>query len=216
VAVIEDEAREAFLRGTEAAEAERWADSERAFRRAYELSGAPSALFNEAVALRALGRHVQACDAFARLLSLPREVVGDAMRAQAEHLRAESSTRVATLELAGSGLSDAEVRVDGVLLAPDVPQSRVPVDEGEHVLIVTRPGQPPFTRRVSVAGGEHARVLVPASLPGGSPRSRRARALWWIAGTVAVVAGASVAAILATRNDDEPLEPRAVTRFEVP
>jgi len=88
----QDEAREAFRLGGEAATEERWADSEVWFGRAYALSGAPSALYNRAVALRALGRHVDARDAFRTLLTLD---IDDTVRADAQRLLAEEERRAA-------------------------------------------------------------------------------------------------------------------------
>lgn len=138
----EDEAREAFRRGSEAATEERWADSEREFRRAYELSGVTSALYNQAVALRALGRHVEARAAFDVLLQDP-DALDPRVREEAERIRREAEARIATLVLAGLGAEGAEVRIalDGEETRDDGSRPlELEVDPGHHALTVERPG----------------------------------------------------------------------------
>src|SRR5688500_19004116 len=63
-----DQEREHYVRGLEAARREAWSDAVVHFRLSYELSGTSASLYNLAVALRALGRHRDARDAFDRLL----------------------------------------------------------------------------------------------------------------------------------------------------
>lgn len=141
-----DEAREAFQRGSEAAQEERWADSEREFRRAYELSGATSALFNRAVALRALGRHVEARDAFDVLLT-DASALDPAVREQVETLRRESAARVARLVLGGLAPPGSAQRVllDGDDAADEGARPLdLEVDEGHHTLSVEQAGFEPF------------------------------------------------------------------------
>ena len=106
-----DAAREAFLRGQEAADSGRWADALREFEQAYLMSGVPTALFNAGMALRALGRHKEARDTFDRLIeSHPDSPATE----QARPLRDEEAARVAVLELAGLDPSaEYELRLDG-------------------------------------------------------------------------------------------------------
>src|SRR3972149_6272050 len=63
------EARSLFLSGSSAVEAGRRAGALQSFERAYELAGVSAALYNAATALRSLGRHRDARDAFLQLLS---------------------------------------------------------------------------------------------------------------------------------------------------
>lgn len=157
----EPDAREAFARGSEAASEERWADSERWFRRAYELSGVSSALFNQAVALRALGRHREARDAFRRLLG---EDIDPSVRETARELMEQSAARVASLRLQGLD-PDTEhgVQLDG---EPREDDRRRPLvletDEGTHSVLVVRSGYEPFTWTGRVEPG--GMVSVPVEL----------------------------------------------------
>lgn len=153
------DAREAFRLGSEAAAEERWADSERWFRQAYELSQVASALFNQAVALRALGRHREARDAFASLLEGD---VDAAVRASAEQLMRQSANRVATIQLDGlDDDADHSVQLDG---APQADEGQRPLtieaDEGSHSILVVRPGYEPFTWSGTAAAGSTVHVEV--------------------------------------------------------
>jgi len=146
------DAREAFRRGSEAAAEERWADSERWFRRAYEASGVSSALFNQAVALRALGRHVEARDAFAELL---RGEVDPTVEQTARGLMEQSAARVATIELAGLEAGEEHgIQLDGVSQVDDGSRPLVlEADEGSHSVLVVRPGYEPYTWSGELAPG---------------------------------------------------------------
>src|SRR5690606_36962585 len=95
-----DEARSLFIDGSGDVEGFRWADAIPKFERSYALSCAPSALYNLAMALRALGRHRDARDAFDRLLGDHPDFSGE-LRELAVRYRREEAARVAVLLLAG-------------------------------------------------------------------------------------------------------------------
>src|SRR5262249_33702379 len=95
-----EEARARFSAGNRAVDAGRWADALADFERAYALSGVPAALFNAATTLRALGRHVEARDAFDQLLDAHPDL-DPTERDRARAMRSEEQARVATLSLVG-------------------------------------------------------------------------------------------------------------------
>lgn len=218
----DDEARTAFREGTEAAETERWADSERAFRRAYALSHAPSALFNRAVALRALGRHVEARDAFDELLAETDAPLESDLRESARTLRAESASRVASLTLTGLTLSPHRIRLDGRSVNDSMSRPLVfELDEGLHTVEVTREGHTSAVLSEELLPGEKRELRITLSpLPSSVAPAEKTRkhVWWWVGGAAAVVASGLTATtiVLLRRDDDEPLSPRASTVYEVP
>ncbi len=218
--VPEDEAREAFREGTEAALAQRWSEAERAFGRAYALSRAPSALFNQAVALRAMGMHVAARDAFARLLAMDDAQLTHQQRVDAVLLRDESAARVAVLELRGLDAGPHDLLVDGARREDDrVRPMRLELDAGAHHVEVRRVGYEPFAREVALEPGESSTLQVaftPADTRAAPASARTRRVLWWVGGSVALLLGAAAVTWGVTRDDHEPLEPRAEVVVRVP
>lgn len=154
-----DAARDAFLRGQEAADSGRWADALREFEQAYLMSGVPTALFNAGMALRALGRHKEARDTFDRLIeSHPDSPATE----QARPLRDEEAARVAVLELAGLDPgAEYELRLDGRRLdVPVAEVTEVEVDPGQHGVSAEREGYETFTWEGRLTDGARERIEV--------------------------------------------------------
>lgn len=217
------EAREAFARGSEAAAEERWADSERWFRRAYELSGVSSALFNQAVALRALGRHREARDAFRRLLG---QDIDSAVRDTARDLMEQSAARVATLRLQDLDPDTAHgVQLDGDPREDDRSRPLVlETDEGRHSVLVVRSGFEPFTWTGQVAAGGSTDVPVALeSLPEQRVVVRETAregtsvfeepAFWIVVGAVVALAAAGI--VTGVLFDQAQLQPMSGVRIEL-
>jgi hypothetical protein len=199
-----EEARARYSVGNRAVEAGRWADALIEFERAYALSGVPSALFNVATTLRALGRHVEARDAFDQLLtSHPKQDPADRKRALA--LRQEEQGRIATLQLDNLEAGhDVSVWVDGHPAPDDGARPLVlEVDPGRHALRIERPRYRIFTWKGDLGDGDKRAVRVeleveplavvvppikPPPAPGGVLRSP---VFWTIVGVVVVGAGAA-------------------------
>ncbi len=193
------EARALFAAGTAAVDAGRWADAVQSYQRAYELTGAPSALFNLSFALRALGRYREAVRGFDALLALPS--TSDAMREQASGLRDEVRARIALLRVDGLEASVAHtVRLDGEDV-PD-PGSRpwtLQADPGRHTLDIGREGYVTFGWTDVLAPGEMRDltvVLTPvppeaAPLPPPGPNLAEEPWLWVVVGAVLLGAGAA-------------------------
>lgn len=195
------EAREAFLAASQAAEEERWADALEGFERAYLLSGVPTALFNAAMVLRALGRHRDARDAFRRLLADHPEY--DA-REEAQALLEEEAARVAVLELVGlDPQADYEIRLDGRLVETARGSRReLETDAGRHTVVTDREGYETFTWEGSVRDGERRRIEVVMQELQLEPERRpiyKSAALWIVVGVVVAGAAALTGVLLQRR-----------------
>ncbi len=206
-----EEAKARFLAGRAAVEAGRWADAVENFERAYQLSKAPSALYNLAVALRALGRYREARDQLERLFEVHGERLSPRLRADAERYLEEARGQVATLLLEGLETElRHRVRVDGRLV-PDEGERplRVEVDPGRHALVVRAEGRRPFEWEGEVGAGATERIeaslLVeeesapaPSPLQPAPPREEEEGGLlsspwFWVGTTVVLAAGAGAA-----------------------
>jgi hypothetical protein len=214
-----EEALSLFAAGSEAATNARWADALRSFERAYRLTGRFSALFNLAKTLRAVGRHVEARDAFAQFLTrhgdAPREIIDEARA-----LLAEEAARVATLSLVGlPEVAGLTLSLDGTNV-PDGGRRPLDldVDPGEHTLRVDLSGHEPWRWTGSIADGARQEVqvrLVP--LPERTRVVERSRSVFaepvfWIITAVVVLAGAGVVAWLVYDGAQlDPLSPNVVT-----
>jgi tetratricopeptide (TPR) repeat protein len=213
-----EEARALFAAGSTAATNQRWADALRMFERAYLLTGRFSALFNLAKTLRAVGRHVEARDAFAQLLTRHADAPPEILE-EARNLLAEESARVATLSLVGLPPAPGLVlSLDGMTV-PDRGQRplELDVDPGEHTLRIDLSGYEPWRWSGSVADGAREQVRVQLV-----PRQERTRVversrsifsepLFWVLTSVVLVAGAGVTAwLLYDAAQLDPLSPNVV------
>lgn len=192
----------AFEAGEAAAEEERWADAITAFREAYDLTGVPTALFNVAYALRALGRYVEARQAFEELFTLR---VPEEIRADAEAYRDEVTARIAHVELEGLDEAiDYEFRLDGQIV--DAAGTHViDCDPGNHRIEVHRIGYVPFEWSGTVGEGQRRSLTVELSpLPTAGGNLAEEPWLWIVIGVV-VVGGAVAAGFII--DDQAQLRP---------
>jgi hypothetical protein len=205
------EGRAAYARGLTAADEVRWSDALREFERAYELARVPSALFNVATTLRALGRHVDARDTLTRLL---RDHELDAeTQAEAARLLREESTRVARLRVGGLPTIDRlELRLDGRLTPLGTARPlELFVDPGTHVVEASAPAHTAARWEGTLTDGAVEDVTLtptplaiprptPAAPP--APRASGGSSAWiWITLAVVVVAGAGVGVGLYLQDD---------------
>ncbi len=157
-----EEARARFVAGRAAIEAGRWADAVENFERAYALSSAPSALYNEAVALRALGRYLEARDALRLLLRRHADKLSATRREEAERYLQEAETQVASVRLVGLAHAVPHiVRLDARVVEDDGSRPLVlETDPGEHVVEVSRPHHEPFEWHGTLEPGETTTLQV--------------------------------------------------------
>ncbi|MEM6960362.1 MAG: tetratricopeptide repeat protein [Myxococcota bacterium] len=201
------QALDAFRLGSEAAAEERWADSARHFEEAYNLTGSPSASFNRGVALRAMGRHVEARDAFDEALRAD-PPLDDASREIAQQLRDQSSDRISTLTLVGLDPDTVhEITLDGADLQDDSSRPfSSEVNEGLHSLVVQRPGWEPFAWNGDVMAG--ASISIDVELMERAKQRSLAKEPWFWVLTSALTVGAVVGTVLIVRRtqDSNPVQ----------
>ncbi|NOY94443.1 MAG: hypothetical protein GXP55_24975 [Deltaproteobacteria bacterium] len=205
------EARALFIAGQAAVDSERWADAVDSFRRAYLLVHAPSALYNVAYALRALGRHRESRDAFEQLLT-EHDNLSEQLLTDSRRYLEEERGRVAVLMLMGLDPdSTYTVRLDGTGRSDDGQRPLlVEADPGSHTLTVRAPGvDQPFVWEGEVTEGAHVRVPLhfeePATGAEDGPEEShggvlRSPIFWTIVG-VLVVGGAVSAGVMLNRGD---------------
>lgn len=194
-----DEARARYSAGNRAVEAGRWADALGDFERSYALSGVSAALFNLATTLRALGRHVEARDAFDQLLK-DHPGADPSQREKARALRDEEQGRIATLTLEDlPPKAEVTVSIDGRRIADDGSRPLVvELDPTRHELRVERAKHRPMQWRGPFGDGDKRTITVklepepeaPAPVPAKGGGVLRSPIFWTIVG-VAVVGGAA-------------------------
>jgi hypothetical protein len=222
----------AFREGSLAADDLRWHDAERAFARAFELSGLPQALYMQGVALRALDRPVEARDTLRRVVALlerdaaARTENADIL-AEARALADQSEARIARLEI-GPLSPDVILRVDGRVHRAANGRAEIEVDPGTRSVVVEREGHETFVWSGEATPGARTTVevvqppiAVDASRSAGSaadeaPSRRRRRAI--VATLVGVVlVGAAVPLGLRLSRPPDRVTPQYPERvFEVP
>jgi len=211
------EARSLFVAGTAAVEAGRWADAVEKFERSYELSGVAAALYNAATALRALGRHHDARDAFDVLLRVHGGDLEDEMKRSAQTLREEEAARVAVLELGGlPPPGELTVRLDGTLATDEGGRPlAIETDAGTHTLRVELPQHEAFLWDGRLRDGEHMALRVQLRRIVLDDRSDDSNffespIFWGIAGGVLVVGAVIVGLLLYDAQQLDPLSPNVV------
>ncbi len=201
------EARDLFLRGTEDAEAGRWADALDAFRRAYELSGIAAALYNAATTLRSVGRYRDARDAFDQL-TREHPDLEDEMANSARDLRREVAARVAVLEVRDLPVDpDLRLRLDGVMVTDTTARPlELHIDSGSHTLRVERDRYEAFLWEGRIDDGARRVIdVVLVELPEVETRNVGRIVLYSV--IAIVVAGAAVTLGLLLR--EEGLQPES-------
>ena len=178
---------EAFSRGSRATETERWDNAENCFHLAWQLSHVALARYNQAVALRALGRYREARDGFDEALTAG---LDETRAPLATTMRAEVAASVAGVLIEGIPADvDVEIELDGNIVETD---GRTPIecDGGRRSVVVRAPGYTPFTWSGDVLAGTTASVPVDLQrIPSGSNIFEEP--LFWII-TGVVLAGAGI------------------------
>ncbi|HJL01621.1 MAG TPA: PEGA domain-containing protein [Polyangiaceae bacterium LLY-WYZ-15_(1-7)] len=160
----EAQARELFIEGAHAYQAEDYDTALEAFTRSYAIRPVPVVLFNLAQTLRFLGRAAEAVDAFDRYLETEDEVPEE-RRVAIEDAVAELRAELAPVRLIVD-TPGVEVRVGERLLGTSPFPERVWVTPGSRRFEATKENHEPATRTVELRAGEEATVrLAPQALP---------------------------------------------------
>ncbi|MET0795571.1 MAG: tetratricopeptide repeat protein [Polyangiaceae bacterium] len=136
-----------FQLGLEHADASELDSAASEFEKAYELSPNFAVLYNLARIYGALGRSVEALDAFSRFLADGGAAITPQRRAEVEGLISIHQKRIGIVEI-GVEPETADVQIDGSLLPRE--RRTVPLVNGRHVLVVSAPRHNPEVRILSV------------------------------------------------------------------
>jgi tetratricopeptide (TPR) repeat protein len=211
-----ERARELFIEGSSAVDEGRWSDAVDSFTKSYELSGVPPALFNVGFALRALGRHVQAQEAFERLLARHRDDLAPAMLEQAEELLREQRRRVARLTVKGLEKETRyELRLDGIHIDDEGERPlRLRLNPGRHSFSAATEGVQPYQWEGELADGQRIQLWAELEpIPEEEGRSVFRHPVFWVVVGAAVIGGGVATGIVLQRNAQ--LEPMSDRRFSL-
>jgi len=144
----EEEAQQAFREGVEAARQSHWPEARSSFEQAYALSPRPVVLINLAGAQARTGRLLEAARNYHRILDDSTSGETAPFRKAAAEVLPELEQRIPRIRVHATGHSDADTfEIDGENIPPTNLPGPVPLDPGQHTLVVSR------------AGVERARVL---------------------------------------------------------
>lgn len=162
----EEEARALFSQGVEAASAERWDEAIDRFQRSFALIERPGTAYNLAVALDRAGRAGEAAEMLETYFRIA--PADDSRMAEAQALRTELASRLATLTLTVSP-EDASVEIDGTPREGSGGVRTYALDPGAHTIVVAADGYATQSINVSALGGPlaHTVTLVAGSSGGG-------------------------------------------------
>ncbi len=206
-------ARELFSRAERDEDAGRWADALEKLKKTGSVKMTPGIRFHIALCEQKLGKLAAALTDYVAADDAAREEGNkDVVDAVLEPL-AEVRARVPTITLRPPpGVSDAEISLDGEILASGSLGAPFPVEIGSHAIAARAPNRMPFSATVSVTEKQAVSldVLLPAAVPLPAPvpappprqteadthsRAPRAAAIVTSAGTLAL-AGFGVGAFL--------------------
>ena len=156
------------------------------FREAYALYPEPAYLYDIGVECQALGRDVEALDAYARFLADPKGTPRGLV-SHASELRAELEKQLGEIQLRGP--AGAEIDVD------DEPRGALPLGipmrakAGVHRVTVRQSGFEPFRAEVQVPEGGSVVVDVPALAPSELAPPAAAKPQPWLSWAVSIGLG---------------------------
>ncbi|MCC7535420.1 MAG: PEGA domain-containing protein [Deltaproteobacteria bacterium] len=197
-----DRARALFREGVRLTDELQWSDALEAFRGSYRIRPAPAALLNIGIALRSLGRYVEAEEALSRYLRLyrGRNPEHDAL---AMRYVAEAGARIAQLSVRTRPAA-VELTIDGrpVRGERDGDVTVLRVDPGEHFIGARARGYAPVRRAITlVPNSDEAIVLTLQRIETPDEGGPSGWIFVGIGAGVAAAAGAVVAAILLTAEE---------------
>jgi hypothetical protein len=172
------EARERFARALRLFNESDNAAALAEYQRVYEIVPSAVVLYNIGLVYAAMGRPVEAVDAFDRLLKSPASLTPEQL-ARATATRAAQVDRVAEI-VVKANVEGAAIEVDSLEVARAPLKAPLKVASGTHVVAAVLPGYVPVRKSVSVAGhaqaevslelvpmqGRLAHLVVQSSLPG--------------------------------------------------
>jgi hypothetical protein len=162
---VRAEAHLHYQRAIELADDGAYAEAVVEFRRAYELLPHPTVLYNLGQAYAALGKPVEAVDAFKRYLSDGGSEVTPERQSQVAAEIQRQETRIALL-LIETNVSGADIRVDGLDVGKSPLPAPIRIAVGDHRVAASLEGYRSGEQSVTVTGEEQRAVsLVLEKIP---------------------------------------------------
>jgi tetratricopeptide (TPR) repeat protein len=154
-----DEARARFQKGVQLFHEGGFGAALAEFQKAYQIAPSYRLLYNIAQVHYELHDYVSAQKAFKQYLA---EGGGEVAADRREQVGAEIQKlegRIAAVEVA-TNIDGAEVRIDEVPVGVSPLRAAVPVNAGPRRISISKTGYPPTARNVTLAGGDHVRVVI--------------------------------------------------------
>jgi serine/threonine-protein kinase len=144
------------------------------FEESDRLDHAMNTLYNLADCYEKLGRITSAWEAYSKVANEARQAGKDALKKDAQDRADILKPRISKLTLAVpptvAGLSGVVVRRNGVEVDSELWNQSIPVDAGEHSIVVTAPAKSPWQGTISINEAQAERIAIPdleeASMPG--------------------------------------------------
>jgi hypothetical protein len=164
-------AREHFQKGLAAFADQRFAEAAEEFDAAYKLSPAFKLLYNIGLVDVALGRSVEAVDAFDRYLKQGASAIPADRRREVSEEIEKQLARIGTVSIR-TFPEGAEIRIDGVLIGQTPLPKPVRVNVGRHTVEAILAGHSAQTREIAIAGKADSAIemtleALPAPAPSG-------------------------------------------------
>ena len=158
-------ARREFRSGVQAARAGSWGEARDHFARSYAINPRVSALFNLAGAQLQTGQLVEAAESYREYLGRRNEATA-ANLAESERVVAELEARIPTATLRVDALLEGdEVLVDDAVLNPLLLGQAMPINPGEHRVVVRRDGAVIASETLRATEGARLEVSLVAPPP---------------------------------------------------
>lgn len=162
-------ARQEFRSGVQAARAGEWATARDHFARSYAINPRASALFNLAGAQVQTGQLVEAAESYREYLGRRSEATA-ANIAESERVLAELESRIPTITLRIDALAPGdEVLLDEAVLNQLLLGQPMPLNPGEHRLVVRRDGDAIASETIAATEGARLETSVVAPPPAAPP-----------------------------------------------
>ena len=147
-----------FEAGVHAFEEQRFSDAAREFEQAYQLEPTWQVLYNLGSVYAALGRPVEAVDAFERYESSGGAQLNDERRRTVDDELARQRRKIALLDVLVNE-SNAEIRIDLRLIGRSPQAKPVQLSEGAHVIEIVLSGHTSQRREIRLVGGQHSSTV---------------------------------------------------------
>jgi hypothetical protein len=150
-------ARGLFEEGVRLLSEQKWAAAADRFERARTLQPSPRVTYNLSSALTEMGRFVYASELLRELVNTQQiePALQDAAKVRLNKIQAQIAGLVVMVE---GDTTAAEITLDGRVIDMVLLSVPVPVDPGEHRLVVRRAGKEVLTREIRISEGENQKI----------------------------------------------------------